>query len=227
MERGVHEVPASHGTSAALRLREALLALIEIAVVVFLAANVATPEAVIAAVFILAVHRRTVLVQSLGPLTAWRARLPLILLLTIAIWSCILVVALLLDIVGLPRPDLSFFAGQVEGDIGALLLNLVWVWTVVAFGEEMLGRAFLIDRFEVLFGGLSVATPLAVIAAAILFGLAHAYQGPGGVLLTASIGLILGFVYLHQQRTIWVNVAVQGIVDTVAMLLLFGGVRFI
>jgi len=103
---------------------------------------------------------------------------------------------------------------------------LLRVWTAVAFGEEVLGRVFLIDRFESIFKGLPGATPLAVILAAVLFGLAHAYQGIGGAIQAGTIGLILGILYLYQKRSIWTNVVVHGTVDTIAMLLLFFGVKF-
>jgi membrane protease YdiL (CAAX protease family) len=71
------------------------------------------------------------------------------------------------------------------------------------------------------------ATALAVLAAAIMFGLAHSYQGPGGAQLAAGVGLILGLVYIQQHRTICVKALVHGMVDTTAMVLLFLGVRFV
>jgi len=36
--------------------------------------------------------------------------------------------------------------------------------------------------------------PMAILATAIAFGVAHAYQGPLGVLATGTVGLILGFI---------------------------------
>jgi membrane protease YdiL (CAAX protease family) len=66
-----------------------------------------------------------------------------------------------------------------------------------------------------------------VILAAVLFGLAHAYQGIGGAIQAGTIGLILGILYLYQKKSIWTNVVVHGTVDTVAMLLLFFGAKFV
>jgi membrane protease YdiL (CAAX protease family) len=104
---------------------------------------------------------------------------------------------------------------------------LLKVWTTVAFGEEVLGRVFLIDRFEAIFKGIPWNTKLSVLLASILFGLAHAYQGLSGIILTATIGLIVSILYLYQKRSIWTNVVVHGMVDTVAMVLLFLGVKFL
>jgi membrane protease YdiL (CAAX protease family) len=127
----------------------------------------------------------------------------------------------------MPKPDDSSFAEQIQDNTAALVSILLRVWTTVAFGEEVIGRVFLIDRFEAIFKGIPWNTHLSVILASILFGLAHAYQGLSGIILTATIGLIVSILYLYQKRSIWTNVVVHGMVDTVAVVLLFFGVKFL
>jgi hypothetical protein len=224
---GAQELRSSPDDRVAAHVGQRVLALLEIPVVSAVAINAGAPDASVAAMLILILHRRSVLEQALRPVGSWRTGLRMIVVLTTAIWLLIIPFGALLDALGLPRPDLSLFAERIEGNAPALAFTLVWVWTVVAFGEEILGRVFLIDRFQVLFRGLPASTPLAVTAAALLFGLAHSYQGSGGVLLTGILGLVLGVLYVQQKRRIWVNVIVHGAVDTVGMLLLFWGVRFI
>ena len=147
-------------------------------------------------------------------------------LFTAVIWIWILLFPFLLTLLNLPQPDYSSFA-DIRGNPTSLFFILLKVWTAVAFGEEVLGRVFLIDRFEAVFKGLPGATYFAVILASVLFGLAHAYSGIGGVIQAGVIGVILSFLYLYQKRSIWTNVIVHGTVDTIAMLLLFFGVKFV
>jgi membrane protease YdiL (CAAX protease family) len=185
-----------------------------------------TTEAAITAVLLLSLHRQEVLMNMWMSVMSWKSKFTLVALFTVVIWILILLFTPLLSFLGLPHPDYSSFA-EIQGNNNLLVRMLLRVWTAVAFGEEVLGRVFLIDRFESVFKGLAGATPLAVILAAVLFGLAHAYQGIGGAIQAGTIGLILGILYLYQKKSIWANVVVHGTVDTVAMLLLFFGVKFV
>jgi hypothetical protein len=204
-----------------------IIALLEIGIVAAISKLFGTADGTIAAILLLVLHRRTVLIQMMRSLISWQSRLKIALLFTVVIWILILALPQLLSHVGLPRPDYTSFAGQIQDNPAALISILLKVWTTVAFGEEILGRVFLIDRFETILKGIPGSTQLSVILASILFGLAHEYQGPGGIILTTIIGLILGEVYLFQKRSIWTNVVVHGMVDTIAMLLLFFGVKFL
>jgi len=207
-------------------LFQRVIALVEILMVSVIAKELGTTEAAITAVLLLSLHRQEVLMNMCKSMRSWQSKLSIVAVFTAAIWILILLFTPLLSYLGLPYPDYSSFA-EIQGNTNLLVLMLLRVWTAVAFGEEVLGRVFLIDRFESIFKGLPGATPLAVILAAVLFGLAHAYQGIGGAIQAGTIGLILGILYLYQKRSIWTNVVVHGAVDTVAMLLLFLGVKFV
>ena len=206
-------------------LFQRVIALVEILMVSVIAKELGTTEAAITAVLLLSLHRQEVLMNMCKSVRSWQSKLSIVAVFTAAIWILILLFTPLLSYLGLPYPDYSSFA-EIQGNTNLLVLMLLRVWTAVAFGEEVLGRVFLIDRFESIFKGLPGATPLAVILAAVLFGLAHAYQGIGGAIQAGTIGLILGILYLYQKRSIWTNVVVHGTVDTIAMLLLFFGVKF-
>jgi len=206
-------------------LFQRVIALVEILMVSVIAKELGTTEAAITAVLLLSLHRQEVLMNMCKSVRSWQSKLSIVAVFTAAIWILILLFTPLLSYLGLPYPDYSSFA-EIQGNTNLLVLMLLRVWTAVAFGEEVLGRVFLIDRFESIFKGLPGATPLAVILAAVLFGLAHAYQGIGGAIQAGTIGLILGILYLFQKRSIWTNVVVHGTVDTIAMLLLFFGVKF-
>jgi len=118
-----------------------------------------------------------------------------------------------------PRPDaLGFVRGSLPGLLGMLAV----AWTSAAIGEELLFRGFLQGRLRALFGGGRGAALAAVAVQAVLFGVAHAYQGPTGILVTGAIGLVFGLLYL-RIRTLWPLVIAHGVVDTIGLVALYAG----
>jgi membrane protease YdiL (CAAX protease family) len=121
-------------------------------------------------------------------------------------------------ITGIPR-DLSAFE-DVRGNVALYLVLMPRIWLGAAIGEEIVFRAFLIGRLEAAFGGASrVATAAAVLLSSVLFGLAHAYQGPTGILITGTLGLIFACVYAYAGRNLWLNIVVHGVYDTLSLAL--------
>ncbi len=70
-----------------------------------------------------------------------------------------------------------------------------------AAGFEEVTRAFLLTRWWKIAQGTAWRW-LGVFVSAAMFGLAHLYQGPAGVVTTAITGLILAIVYLRFGR-VW------------------------
>jgi uncharacterized protein len=121
------------------------------------------------------------------------------------------------------QPDLSHFA-YLRGNLPALLGWLLIVWTVAAFGEEMLLRGFLLNALLDLLrsrAGHAGAWALALMLTAIVTGAAHAYQGIAGVVLSGLIGLGFSLVYLATRRNLWAPILTHGLYDTVGFLVLF------
>jgi hypothetical protein len=56
-----------------------------------------------------------------------------------------------------------------------------------------------------------------------LFGFAHYYKGPAGVLDSTYCALVLGCAYLFSGRNLWTPILAHGISDTFAVLVLFMG----
>jgi uncharacterized protein len=202
-----------------------LLAMGEITVVCAVAYLFGTHHAALTSVALLAIFSYPVLTASFRSCVSWRSGLRTVLIVTAILWAWSYLLFLLLPIVGIDLPDYSLFSEEVESNELVALAVIVRIWTVVAFGEEILARGFLIDRFETIFSGIPKATWLAVLCASILFGIAHRYQGTGGIILSATVAVILSYVYLKQQRTIWTVVIIHGLVDTIAILLLYFGVH--
>ena len=119
-------------------------------------------------------------------------------------------------------PDYSRFS-IVRGNGKLLVIWLLLVWSIVAFGEEMIGRGFLIDRFQVALEGTFNPALLAIVGSAIIFGSVHFYQGVAGMVDNTCTGIIFGTLYLNQRRNLWSNVFSHGFIDSIAVLIFYFG----
>lgn len=117
--------------------------------------------------------------------------------------------------------------GDIEGDLPMYLLWMGLVWTHGAFFEEMLFRAFIINRFSAFLGGSTAATVLAVVVAAIFFGYRHAYyQGPFGFVVTGSIGLAFGLFYMWiGKNNLLPQILAHGYMNSISFTLRFVGLK--
>lgn len=112
--------------------------------------------------------------------------------------------------------------GDVQGNLPMLLLWLGIVWTAAAFGEEMFFRGFLITRASILFGKMPLGTALAVLLAALLFGLGHVYyQGLRGLVTTTAIGIAFGLAFVLLKRNLWPLVLAHGVIDTLNFIAIY------
>ncbi len=122
-----------------------------------------------------------------------------------------------------PPPALPAGAETITGDAKRAALALLLVWTFAAFGEEVAYRGFLLRRAADVGGGTAAAYRVGVVLVAVLFGYGHYYKGPAGVVDSAVAGLILGAAYLLAGRSLWACVLAHGLIDTVAVAVLYFG----
>jgi membrane protease YdiL (CAAX protease family) len=114
----------------------------------------------------------------------------------------------------------------LRGNVGALLVNVLLVsWLHAALCEEIISRGFLLQRFELLFGGGAWALGVAVVLQGVLFGLAHYPQGATGVASTALGGILWGAIFLFVRRNLWVVVIGHAVMDTTVFVLVFLGLH--
>lgn len=109
----------------------------------------------------------------------------------------------------------------LKDNLPLLLFALLLVWTAVAFVQELVFRAFLINTLDSIFGNNVRSIWFAVLISAVLFGLVHAWQGLGGILFTAVIGLIFGIAYILNGRRIWSLIFVHGLLDTLSLVSIY------
>ncbi len=116
--------------------------------------------------------------------------------------------------------DISAFDG-VRGDFVNFLLLMGLGWIVGGFLEEFTFRGFIVGRVRWLLGSGVAATWVAVLVAAVPFGLAHLYQGITGMIATGIIGFVLGAVYVYHRFNLWYSVFTHGFINTLGIISIY------
>lgn len=121
-------------------------------------------------------------------------------------------------ITGQPH-DVSIVEG-VRGDVVSLIRWLVLIWLLVAPLEELIFRGFMMTELMRLLGiaPWSLAATLAL--SSLVFGLAHAYQGPSGAISATVLGLLIGVLFIASSFNLWLVILIHGVIDTVQLLLM-------
>jgi membrane protease YdiL (CAAX protease family) len=60
-----------------------------------------------------------------------------------------------------------------------------------------------------------------VLFSSTLFGLAHWYQGPSGVLSTAVVGVFMGIIFIWAGFNLWVVIFTHAFIDTISLVLVY------
>jgi membrane protease YdiL (CAAX protease family) len=137
---------------------------------------------------------------------------PLSILGGLALAMALFIAVYLLERAGFRR-DLSAYAA-FKGNRELTLYQLGGVLIGAGFGEEFVFRGFFFHRLAMLCGGSKTAWGIACVIQAAMFGMLHTYQGPNGVLLTGSIGLINGIVFLANGRNLWLPIFAHALYDS-------------
>jgi uncharacterized protein len=101
------------------------------------------------------------------------------------------------------QPDLEGFRA-LTGNLKLTLLALAWI--LAAFGEEMVYRGCLMNRVADLLNRTPRAWIVSLVIVHVGFGLAHAHQGPTGVIDEGLMGLLLGLISLRTGRNLSVPI---------------------
>lgn len=123
-----------------------------------------------------------------------------------------------------PPRDMSRF-GYLAGNLPNLVIQLVNIWITAAFLEEFIFRGYLMKRLiDLQSRETKLAWGIALVGQALIFGLAHAYQGPLGMVKITAIGLVFGLGYLAVGRNLWPLIIAHGLIDSIDMVShYFGG----
>ncbi len=133
--------------------------------------------------------------------------------------SLVVVEPLLARITGV-AVDISVFDG-VRGNLQGFLMLLAVGWIVGGFLEELTFRGFVAGRLYWLFGSSTAAAWAGVVISAVVFGLAHAYQGVSGMIITGVTGFVLGAIYILSRFNLWYAVFCHGFMNTAGILAIY------
>jgi membrane protease YdiL (CAAX protease family) len=114
--------------------------------------------------------------------------------------------------------DFSNVRGNLPNFLILLALGLVYG----GIAEETVFRGFVIGWGSSLFGNRA-AWPLAILSS-IVFGVAHAYQGIGGMVSTGLTGLAFAAIYVLNGRRLLMPMLVHMTLDTIGIVELYLGV---
>lgn len=80
--------------------------------------------------------------------------------------------------------------------------------------EEIIFRGFFLRYLQTIFGDTDPSFTLAILLAALLFGVVHLYQGWQSVVKIASMAIMFGYIFVHTN-SLWLLIAVHTLVDLV------------
>ena len=116
------------------------------------------------------------------------------------------------------RPNLAAFKGLKQSRL-KLVAGIVVAWVLGGFLEELALRGIVLQWVDRWLGHLvprAVATTLAVLAAALVAGLLHLYQGKRAALVIVQLSVLFGVLFVLTGRNLWAVVICHGLYDTVA-----------
>lgn len=119
--------------------------------------------------------------------------------------------------------DLSIVE-QIKGNLGMLGLSLVVAWLLAAFGEEMVYRGYILNRFSDILNSSPARWIFGYIVSAFLFIWVHQYQGLVGVLDSFVSTTILSILYFYSGRNLWLPILAHGFYDTIAFVFAYFGI---
>ncbi|MFA5873647.1 MAG: type II CAAX endopeptidase family protein [Anaerolineales bacterium] len=116
--------------------------------------------------------------------------------------------------------DLSILE-KMRGNWKQLLLMLAVAWILASFLEESIFRGFLMSALGSLIGKSGVFASIGLLISAVVFGLAHWYQGKSAAISTAIIGLLLGDIFIWSGYNLWMPILTHGVIDTLGLILIY------
>ena len=110
------------------------------------------------------------------------------------------------------RRDLSRF-NFIHGNLELTVYGVFYALIGAGFYEEFMFRGFLMQGVAMLFGGSHRAWIAACIVQAVAFGVSHSYQNPLGMLITGTLGFLLGLLVYRSGPNLWAAIIAHGLYD--------------
>jgi hypothetical protein len=121
------------------------------------------------------------------------------------------------------KPEMLPQFHPLHGNILEILFWLFIGGPIVAIGEEMVYRGYLLNRFADLAGHGRAGWAVGLLGSSTLFGFGHAYQGFTGMVESFLMGCALGALYFAARRNLWLPIIAHGSYNTAQFVLIFLG----
>jgi uncharacterized protein len=108
--------------------------------------------------------------------------------------------------------DLTRFAA-LQGNLGLTVYTVFYVVIGAGFYEEFMFRGFIMQGLAMFFGANRGAWGAALIIQGVLFGASHAYQNPLGMLITGTLGVLLGILVIVSGGNLWTAIITHALFD--------------
>ena len=118
------------------------------------------------------------------------------------------------------RRDLSKFK-DVQGNLELTLFGVFYAFIGAGFYEEFMFRGFLMQGLAMCFGASRGAWMVACVVQGALFGAVHAYQNPLGIVITGTLGVLMGLLVLASGRNLWPVIIGHGLFDASRFVLFY------
>ena len=109
----------------------------------------------------------------------------------------------------------------MSGNYVSLLLLILISWTLAAFGEEIVYRGYLQNRVVDLVGDSKIGWFISIIFISGIFGVAHLYQGPVGMISVFMTAIVYSMIYLKFNRNLFSSIIAHGLFNTFSFIVLF------
>ena len=136
---------------------------------------------------------------------------------------------ILIDLIIQPLVELQFgkivlssFSG-IEGNLLNFSIYILLGWLMGGVCEEIIYRGYALKRLAIIFGDTKKAGLLSAAMVSIVFGFAHRYQGPSGMITTAVIAMLFGLIFIFNKNNLMVLVLTHGIYNMIAITLIYLG----
>ena len=107
--------------------------------------------------------------------------------------------------------------GNLENNRVLFFLIIPVIW-LESFLEEVLDRGFMMNWIEKMFSSTPLATVLAVVLQAIIFGFRHSNDFSERSITVGLIGLAMGVGFVVFGRNLWPLILAHCVLNTVSML---------
>lgn len=109
----------------------------------------------------------------------------------------------------------------IRGNFVNFAFMLFVGWVLAAFIEEFAFRGYVVTRVHELVGPGPLSIWIAILVAAVPFGIAHMYQGPAGMVGTGLIGFVFGAMFVFHRYNLWYPVFAHGFINTIAITMVY------